>query len=176
MYRACQAPLDGYTARTMYTIKEAAARTGVTVPVLRAWERRYAVVAPARTSGGYRMYDDAALSRLRSMRRLIDDGWSPSAAASAINAGTVPVEELESQQVERQPGRLVGQLVDAARAIDSARTERVLDEMFAGGTYERVVDDELIPALHALGDAWAEGRVSVAGGPAPGNAIPSAPP
>jgi DNA-binding transcriptional MerR regulator/methylmalonyl-CoA mutase cobalamin-binding subunit len=155
----------------MYTIKEAAARTGLTVPVLRAWERRYAVVAPARTSGGYRVYDDAALGRLRSMRRLVDDGWSPSAAAAAIKAGTAPVEDFESHPVERQPGRLVGQLVDGAAAIDSPRIERVLDEMFAGGTYERVVDDQLIPGLHALGDAWAEGRVSVAGEHVASNAI-----
>ena len=82
--------LRRYTARTMYTIKEAAARTGLTVAVLRAWERRYGVVAPTRTAGGYRVYDEAALGRLRSMRRLIDDGWSPSAAAAAIIAGTDP--------------------------------------------------------------------------------------
>src|SRR6187549_2942998 len=74
----------------MYTIKEAAARTGLTVPVLRAWERRYGVIAPTRTPGGYRVYDEAALRRLRSMRRLIDDGWSASAAAAAIIAGTEP--------------------------------------------------------------------------------------
>jgi DNA-binding transcriptional MerR regulator len=36
----------------MYNIKEAAARAGVSVPVLRAWERRYGVVAPARTRSG----------------------------------------------------------------------------------------------------------------------------
>ena len=74
----------------MYTIKEAAARTGLTEPVLRAWERRYGVVAPTRTPGGYRVYDEGALRRLRSMRRLIDDGWSASAAAAAIIAGTEP--------------------------------------------------------------------------------------
>ena len=43
----------------MYTIKEAAARTGLSVPVLRAWERRYGIVSPTRTAGGYRVYDDA---------------------------------------------------------------------------------------------------------------------
>jgi DNA-binding transcriptional MerR regulator/methylmalonyl-CoA mutase cobalamin-binding subunit len=155
----------------MYTIKEAATRTGLTVPVLRAWERRYGVVAPVRTPGGYRVYDDAALARLRSMRRLVDEGWSPSTAAAAIKAGTEPVDDIESHGVERPPGRLVGQLVDAAAAIDSSRIERLLDEMFAGGTYERVVDDQLIPALHALGDAWAEGNVSVAGEHVASNAI-----
>ncbi len=83
----------------MYTIKEAAARTGVTVELLRAWERRYGVVAPTRTSGGYRLYDDAALARLRTMRSLVGDGWTPSAAAAAIRDGRAPaVEPLPDQR------------------------------------------------------------------------------
>ena len=42
----------------MYTIKEAAARSGVGAPLIRAWERRYGVVNPTRTRAGYRLYDD----------------------------------------------------------------------------------------------------------------------
>ena len=153
-----------YTARTMYTIKEAAARTGLTVPVLRAWERRYGVVAPMRTAGGYRVYDEAALRRLRSMRRLVDDGWSPSAAAAAIIAGTNPPAGIQTDSTaEEKEDPLVEQFVDAAAALDSPRIEAVLDEMFARGTYERVMEDHVIPSLRALGDAWAAGRVPVAG-------------
>ncbi|HET8570333.1 MAG TPA: MerR family transcriptional regulator [Candidatus Limnocylindria bacterium] len=51
----------------MYTIREAAHRAGVTPDVLRAWERRYGVVSPQRTASGYRLYDDAAIARLRAM-------------------------------------------------------------------------------------------------------------
>ena len=154
----------------MYTIREAATRTGLTEPVLRAWERRYGIVEPARTAGGYRLYDEAAIRRLRSMRRLIGDGWSASAAAAAIIAGTDPPGadvEMPGGDVEppvdSEPRSLVDQLVDAAGALDSVRIEAVLDEMFAAGTYERVVDDHVLPALRALGDAWLAGRVAVAG-------------
>ena len=70
-----------YAVRTMYTIKQASARSGVSVPLLRAWERRYRIVEPARTAAGYRLYDDEALDRIRTMRRLVDAGWSPSTAA-----------------------------------------------------------------------------------------------
>ena len=156
----------------MYTIKEAAARTGLTVPVLRAWERRYGVVAPARTDGGYRVYDEAALGRLRSMRRLIDDGWSPSAAAAAILSGTEPpAVDLGPSIVDERKNVLVEELVDAAAALDSPRIEAVLDEMFAGGTYERVMDAQVIPSLRALGDAWAAGRVPIAGEHVASNAV-----
>ena len=81
------------------------------------------------------------------MRRLIDDGWTASAAAAAIIAGTEPPARATA---DLEPGvqaeLLVGQLVDAATALDSPRIESILDEMFAAGTYERVVDDHVIPA------------------------------
>jgi MerR family transcriptional regulator, light-induced transcriptional regulator len=165
-----------YTAPTMYTIKEAALRTGLTEPVLRAWERRYGVVTPARTAGGYRVYDEAALRRLRSMRRLIDDGWSASAAAAAIIAGTEPATGdvpggASGATAGEQPGVLVEHLVNAAEALDSQRIEAILDEMFAAGSYERVVEDYVIPSLRALGDAWASGRVAVAGEHVASNAV-----
>jgi DNA-binding transcriptional MerR regulator/methanogenic corrinoid protein MtbC1 len=68
----------------VYTIKQAAQRSGVSVPLLRAWERRYGIVEPARTASGYRLYDEAALARLRAMRTLVDDGWAPSTAANRV--------------------------------------------------------------------------------------------
>jgi DNA-binding transcriptional MerR regulator/methylmalonyl-CoA mutase cobalamin-binding subunit len=160
----------------MYTIKEAAARTGLTVPVLRAWERRYGVVSPTRTPGGYRVYDEAALGRLRAMRRLIDDGWTASAAAAAVVAGTVESVAAAEQPRSRPRGRGVDvdvehRLVDAAATLDSPRIESALDDMFASGSYERVVEDHVLPALRALGDAWASGRLPVAGEHVASNAI-----
>src|SRR5215212_3263433 len=74
--KPCQACLICYSRQTMYTIKEASARSGVPIPLLRAWERRYGVVRPARTAAAYRLYADEDIARLRAMRRLLDDGWS----------------------------------------------------------------------------------------------------
>src|SRR5512146_723111 len=91
----------------MYTIKQAALRSGVSVPLIRAWERRYGVVLPGRTAARYRLYDDAEVERLRTMRRLVDDGWSPSAAAAAILAGNTgrPAEERsEAGPADAGPG------------------------------------------------------------------------
>ena len=156
----------------MYTIKEAAARTGLTETVLRAWERRYGVVEPSRTPGGYRVYDEAALGRLRSMRRLINDGWTASAAAAAVIAGAGPPPGRATEWgTEGRADLLVAEFLDGAAAIDSPRIEAVLDDMFAGGTYERVVDDHVIPALRALGDAWEAGTLSVAGEHLASNAV-----
>jgi methanogenic corrinoid protein MtbC1 len=54
-------------------------------------------------------------------------------------------------------------LVAAAAALDPAAITRLLDDHFATGSFEQVVDGWLLPELERLGQAWADGAVSVAG-------------
>jgi hypothetical protein len=167
-----------YHVQTMYNIKEAAARAGVSVPVLRAWERRYGVVSPPRTESGYRRFDDATVARIRTMRELVEEGWSPSAAAAALLAGDVPVREEPAREgVSRSPTEMAvgggeardggsdvaARLIEASRDLDAGALELVLDDLFSRGSFERVAADLLFPTLRRLGDAWADGEVSVAG-------------
>ena len=144
--------------------------------LLRAWERRYGVVAPTRTASGYRLYDDAAIDRLRTMRRLVDAGWAPSTAATSILDGSVAVDGASDQTSEDPPGapvdpsateagvdELAHRFVAAARDVDAPAVDAVLDDLFARGSFERVAQDLLFPTLRQLGNAWANGEVSVAG-------------
>ncbi|MBA4168929.1 MAG: MerR family transcriptional regulator [Chloroflexi bacterium] len=150
----------------MYTIKQAALRSGVNVALLRAWERRYGVVAPIRTDSGYRLYDDEAISRLQAMRGLVDGGWSPRQAAEHVAAARPDELHALAKQSAPEDGPStdpVAAFVEGATRIDSRAIERALDDMFASGSFERVVEERLYPALAALGDAWADGRVDVAG-------------
>jgi DNA-binding transcriptional MerR regulator/methylmalonyl-CoA mutase cobalamin-binding subunit len=146
----------------MYTIKEAAARTGVSVPVLRAWERRYAIVEPARTPSGYRLYDEAALDRLRTMRALVDAGWSPANAARAVQSGDAPSSVPSAAAPVAETETFAGRFAAAAGRFDAPEVEALLDEAFATGTFETVAETRLLPALGALGDAWADGTLDVA--------------
>src|SRR5215216_794673 len=72
----------------VYTVKHAAALTGIPADTLRMWERRYHVVAPVRSEGGYRLYDDAAIARLTAMHALVEAGWAPRRAAEQVTSGT----------------------------------------------------------------------------------------
>ena len=155
----------------MFTIKEASARTGVSVALLRAWESRYHVVAPRRTESGYRLYDEAAIAALTAMRRLVDEGWSPATAAAAVSSGEVPSATPPSRPAGTgeaaaptpEAEALTQDFIDAASMVDVTRIEAVLDQAFALEPFETVADAWLMPALNALGDAWADGRVDVAG-------------
>ena len=165
----------------MYTIKQASTRSQVSIPLLRAWERRYGIVEPARTAAGYRLYDDAAVDRIRTMRRLVDAGWSPSTAAAAILSGEpIVLPARDEAAAELEPGSsssgspdasLVRQFVAAAADLDIDGLEHVLDEMFAAGSFEFVADGHVLPALNAVGDAWAAGRLDVASEHAASHAV-----
>ncbi|HSE54365.1 MAG TPA: MerR family transcriptional regulator, partial [Nocardioidaceae bacterium] len=113
----------------MYTIKEASSRSGVPVASLRAWERRYGVVTPRRTESGYRLYDDAAIAALSTMRRLVNNGWSPAAAAMAIASGQATSEpgptsaalpRASSVTAHPEAVALTEALLEAASAVDVA--------------------------------------------------------
>ncbi len=157
----------------MYTIKAAASRAGVSVAALRAWERRYGVVQPVRTSSGYRLYDDEAIARLRAMRALIRNGWSARLAAEAvIEHGPAAADGLDADLAlndskgvpdDFAAETLTDRFVSAARALDVQALDRVLDEMFIRGGFEQVMERHVFPALDALGKAWERSDVSVAG-------------
>lgn len=157
----------------MYTIKEASSRSGVGAPRIRAWERRYGVIAPIRTPSGYRLYDEATVDVLVAMRGLVELGWAASEAARAIRSGEVPVVHAAGRveiptgpagdPVAAHRSQLISRFVAAAESASPAETEAALDAIFASGSFEAVVDDLVLPAAVALGEAWAAGRLSVAG-------------
>lgn len=146
----------------MYTVKRAAELTGISADTLRMWERRYGVVAPTRTQGGYRVYDDLSLRRLAAMKALVDSGWAPRQAALQV------LEDAAGGVDEAPPpaARVIGDtaaLWRAGRDLDGPGLDAVLDEAFALGSFEQVVDSWLMPSLHRLGTAWRDGSVGVAG-------------
>lgn len=167
----------------MFTIKHAARRVGIPAATLRAWERRYGIVVPERTSGGYRVYTEADVRSVSTMKQLVDEGWPASLAAHeaqrrtrATTAGaatTDPTSEVFDSTGPDSPGsdspaadsteNLTDELVGAASRLDATGLSDVLDRMFASGSFEAVMHQRLFPALYALGEAWAQGRVGVAG-------------
>ncbi|CAN5804505.1 cobalamin-dependent protein [soil metagenome] len=158
----------------MYSIKEAASRSGVSIPTLRAWERRYGVVQPVRTPSGYRLYDEGAIARLRHMRALVASGWRPREAARRVvetadsvqagrlvngedqgPTGTAPADGGEAERLRRD-------FVSAALRYDGPAAERILDDIFSRGSFEWAMETVVFPALEKVGIAWEAGELSVA--------------
>lgn len=61
-------------ARGLLPIREVARQTGVNPVTLRAWERRYGLVTPLRTTKGHRLYTLEEVARIRHILTWLDRG------------------------------------------------------------------------------------------------------
>src|SRR5215210_7700622 len=69
-------------------IGELSRRTGVAPGLLRAWERRYGLLQPARSEGGFRLYSEADAHRVQLMREHLRSGVAAAEAARLAIDGT----------------------------------------------------------------------------------------
>jgi DNA-binding transcriptional MerR regulator len=110
---------------TTMSIGDVARRTGVTVPTLRAWERRYGLLVPVRTAGGHRRYREEDVRRVLAVLELVRQGWAVGAAArqvagrrSAASTVQPPVDDLR----DRLWSALEQALRDLPAGTEAART------------------------------------------------------
>jgi DNA-binding transcriptional MerR regulator len=151
-------------------IGELARRTGTTPELLRAWERRYGLLRPARSQGGFRLYTAADEARIRHMRDYLASGVAAAEAARlAVDAEAAGREagtpEAAVPPQPTVPAPLHAAARELAGALDQFQEERahaVLDRLLAAYRIETVLRELLIPYLHDLGERWARGEVSVA--------------
>jgi DNA-binding transcriptional MerR regulator len=142
--------------RTRFRIGELSRRSGVSPELLRAWERRYGLLAPDRSAGGLRLYSEDDLRRVRAMQEQLAAGLAAAEAAElargAERAAAAPAD----------PGRARQELDAALLDFDEPRAHEVFDRLLARLSLDAVIDDVVVPYLHDLGDRWERGEVSVA--------------
>jgi DNA-binding transcriptional MerR regulator len=137
-------------------IGELSRRAGVSPELLRAWERRYGLLRPARSPGGLRLYSDTDLERVRAMQQHLAAGVAAAeAAALARRAG-------ETTSVSPAPAGLQRDLDAALTGFDEAAAQAILDSLLAATTLDWTLSEIVIPYLRDLGERWERGEVSVA--------------
>jgi DNA-binding transcriptional MerR regulator len=134
-------------------IGELARRTSLSPEVLRAWERRYGLLRPARTPAGYRLYSEEDAERVLRMQELISSGIAAAEAARLA---------LEDASPAAAAGDLAGELREALDAFDEASAHRAFDRLLARLSVEAVLGEVVLPFLHELGVRWRRGEASVA--------------
>lgn len=145
-------PEDGHLR-----IGELSQRTGISPELLRAWERRYGLLDPSRSSGGFRLYTGADEARVRRMKAYLAQGVGAAEAARLAQRGA-PDDLLPRNSMEV----LRTDLGVALEAFDEAGGHRVLDSALDSFSLDAVISDLLIPYLNDLGERWARNEVTVA--------------
>jgi MerR family transcriptional regulator, light-induced transcriptional regulator len=158
---------EGAAGGRLHPIGVVSKRTGISLHVLRAWERRYGVVEPVRTAGGQRLYSDADIARLRLLRQVTEAGRSISLVAELTAAELARlVEEDEPVEAVGPVGgdvqRYVRQCLSAAERMDGEEVHATLMRAVVSLRPAEFLDEVLTPLLHEVGERWHGGRLGPA--------------
>jgi|YNPNPStandDraft_1061719.scaffolds.fasta_scaffold13935_4 methanogenic corrinoid protein MtbC1 len=154
----------------IYTIRTVVERTGIAPATLRAWERRYGILSPGRSGGGYRLYSERDIAILRWLKGRVDTGIPISRAVALLEyyhqLGQAP--ELATRQAEaalasgpRSQEALSSTLLELLLAFDEAAANRTLAEAFALYPLEMVAEEIIGPVLVEVGERWHRGEASI---------------
>jgi DNA-binding transcriptional MerR regulator len=151
-------------------IGDVAARTGVTVPTLRAWEHRYGLLAPQRTQGGHRLYSDDDVRRVQRVRVLVGQGWTVAAAAEEarrqVDTAPAVAEAALAPAGGAGPGmaapQLLTDLLSGVRRFDVDAMQRAIGSAFDFEDVAGAIEHILVPALREVGRWWRDDPGAVA--------------
>lgn len=146
----------------MYSIKAVAQATGLTVETLRAWERRYGIVAPNRDASGRRVYRPEDVLRLRRLREATERGHSIGRLAGLSDDGLAALlNESTDRRTRATTNAFVERILESAQRFRSAECEQSLTLAIAMLPPPQLVSDVLQPLLREVGERWHRGEFAI---------------
>ena len=149
-----------------HPIQVAARRSGLSQDILRAWERRYGVVEPARSEGRQRLYSDEDVERLRLLRLTVEQGRRISAVADLSTkelAALVLEDQVETSVTPHPTPVHTATLLDCLDAIghlDDLRLQNLLRRRLLEVGGSELIEGLIAPLMVEVGRLWHEGRLS----------------
>jgi methanogenic corrinoid protein MtbC1 len=153
-----------------YPLRTVAAMTGLTPDLIRAWEKRYAVVAPVRGARGARLYTTGDIAHLRLLARVVGAGRAIGDVATLRPA---ELEQLVAQSApdgqglgsrETPPPRepFVTRILERLECFDHAAVTRLLGDAVVGLGAHTFVHEVAVPLVQRVGARWASGDLPIA--------------
>lgn len=146
-------------APPLLRIGELSRRHGVSPDLLRVWERRYGLLAPERSPGGFRLYTPDDEARVGAMRRGLAQGLSASVAARVALREQAPPEGPVRKELLAVARADLGAALESFRDVDA---QAVLDRLLATFSASAVIGEVVLPYLRDVGSRWEAQELSVA--------------
>jgi len=140
-----------------------ARRLDVSPELLRAWERRYGLLQPQRTDGGFRLYSHADEARVRSMQAHMERGLS-AAEAARVALGETSQAELPEPSSAHSPVDLDEErrvLAQRLSIYDESAAQAAIDRLLATYSLDAVLAEVVLPLLREVGEGWKLGNVTI---------------
>jgi MerR family transcriptional regulator, light-induced transcriptional regulator len=155
-----------------YPIKVVSQMTGLSVFVIRAWEKRYNVVTPSRTETNRRLYSQVDIEKLKLLNEAVQKGHNIGGVAK------LSIEDLHSVLDNEKTGpfasedlspdnfsdvtTLVNKSIEAIKAYDAKTLDTVLLKASSKMSQPQLIENLIIPLVYKVGDLWHDGTIRVA--------------
>lgn len=133
----------------IYPIREVSRLTGVNAVTLRAWQRRYGLVQPARTEKGHRLYSEQDIRQIGEILSWLDRGVSIGQVKGLLS-------EPHAQPVSDHWQQTLEQFSQALLAFNQRKAEAELNDLLASYPFELVRSRILQPLVERLLGLWRE--------------------
>lgn len=147
-----------------YPIRVVSRRTGLKPDTIRAWEKRYGAVDPARSDTRRRLYSESDIQHLILLRRATEAGWR---IGTVANLGDEELQELVLQDqaatgLEDRPepeNETIRECLRAVERLDQDELVRIFERASLEHGRKGLILEVLSPLLEEVGEAWARGRL-----------------
>ena len=161
----------------VFNLKAVVQETGLKPDTIRAWERRYGLPEPDRTSGGHRLYSQQEVDTLKWLMARQDEGLSISRAVDLWHAleadGQDPLQAMPFHitTTAHHAGVAAGgedvvaemreMWVEACQQFDGQRAQNVITEALSLYPAETVCYELLQRGVSEIGEQWYHGELTV---------------
>jgi len=153
-----------------YPIKVVSQMTGLSVFVIRAWEKRYDVVVPFRTETNRRLYSEENIEKLRLLNEAVQKGHNIGGIANLSIPDLKLILEKErsttkkylSEEVTSDVDSLLDTCVEAVKTYDAKELETILLKASSKLSQPQLIENLVVPLVYKLGELWHEGIIRVA--------------
>lgn len=152
--------------KSYYSIRAVAEETGLSPHTIRAWERRYGVIAPRRTGTNRRVYGEGDIRRLKLLQRAVESGHSigmiaalPTEELDRLASVAATHEGIGSAEVAQS---FLNHAMQALQSLDASAFEAILVRASLVLGVDALVDGLVVPLMQEVGKKWEEGKLSIA--------------
>jgi methanogenic corrinoid protein MtbC1 len=152
-----------------YPIQAVSRATGLSMHVIRAWEKRYNAIEPDRTNTNRRLYSEEDIQKLRLLNDVIHQGHSISSVANLSLDELKKILHRENSfdtksisDVKINIGDIITECIESIKNYDAKKFESLLLNASAKLTQPTLLEELIIPLVYKVGDLWHDGEIRVA--------------
>ncbi|WP_456278513.1 MerR family transcriptional regulator [Bacillus sp. AK128] len=146
-----------------YNIKAVSQMLGIQAGTLRAWERRYRIIAPVRNEAGHRLYTEEHVKILKWLIEKVNKGFTISQAINLLETSGLITEGATQPITEGGHDKeLAEKLVNSLLQFDESQAHEYLNHAFSLYSIDKVAIDILGTVLVQIGELWEKGKITSA--------------